>query len=485
MRLARLYALGLLLLGCGPRQWSIEIFTDAKLPQLGDRILIEILDEQGQLACADDCRQELQTVEKEIWPIPVGIVHSQSGSEPRYLRTRLLRTVTTSGTLQQIPALLDTVGLLPQSETSSPAVKLGVGLLMECFGLASQLTPGAFQTCDPTTGALAAAPVLVGRLDTATGPLPGSWPPGRSVPCAGEVPPGMVCIPGGGFVMGSQSSFGLKSGDSVSATTPESLVVVSPLAIDQYEFSVKDWVGLKAQCPSLSAPVARGSAADPTKRCAFTGTAADENSEAALNCISWQQAQDICECQGKRLPTEAEWEYVAGNRDNETKYPFAEGLDLCSTAVIARHCLDSGLQTCLRAGDTSACLLVPGKQVAVGPVPVGRSTDISQLGVHDLAGNLSEWVDDNQSSYDDLCWGRIPLLRRWLKDPRCTALGLLNHVSVIRGGSWQSPLRSADVAQRDVQDRDLNIRGVLDSRYHGIGLRCVKQLAAAERRSQF
>lgn len=484
MRLAALYALGALLLGCSPGQWSIEIFTDAKLPQLGDRILIEVLDEQGQLACEKDCSHELQGVEKETWPITLGILRSQSETEPRYLRARLLRTITTSGKLQQLPALLDTVGLLPQSEVSSG--KLGVGLLMECFGIESRLTPGAFQTCDPTTGALAPAPMLVAQLAIAAPPVPGSWLPGRSVPCAGEVPPGMVCVPGGGFVMGSQSSFGLtQGGNTYTATTPESLVVVSPLAIDKHEFSVKDWVSLKAQCPSLSAPVARGGIADPDKRCAFTATAADADSEAALNCISWQQAQDICECQGKRLPTEAEWEYVAGNRDNETKYPFAASHDLCSTAVIARSCLSLTPQVCLKGGDTSECLLVPGKMLEVGPLPIGRSADVSQLGVHDLAGNLSEWVEDDQSTYGDLCWGRIPLLRRWLKDPRCNQTDLLSAISVVRGGSWQSPLRQADVAQRDVQRKDLafNSSGALDRRYHGIGLRCVKQLATDEPRS--
>lgn len=83
--------------------------------------------------------------------------------------------------------------------------------------------------------------------------------------------------------------------------------------------------------------------------------------------INWAGAGLICEHMGARLPFEREWECFASNNDPTLKYPWGNAPP---TRLLANF----------------------GEQVG-GTSPVG-SYPASELGLYDLAGNLSEWCQD-------------------------------------------------------------------------------------------
>ena len=390
-------------------QWKITIATDAPLPQFGDRLLVELLDPRGELACAS-CRRLIGVGVADL-PLSFGVAALDPAQ--RYLvRVRLYRADHTGGDgLPHGEVLIDAVGRLPPASGITP---LSIVASMDCFGVSAR--PAEALSC--RDGALAPIEELSANTPL---PAPGSWPPAQATPC-GASPDDMVCIEGGAFLLGSPHHLGLEAD---LATEPERLVVLGAFAIDRDEMTVgrvRDLVarGVLPDAPLQPDPDPKA----PAGTCLYLGTGDATNDAMPLNCVHHGLAEAVCAAFGRRLPTEAEWEFAAGQRDRETPYPWGYDEDVCGHAIVG-----TGRYAEAYEPETIACRVQEdGSLGPWGPRAGGHPLDVTAEGAKNLAGNLAEWVGDAFAPYVSPCLGdTIPAL-----DPRCVG----GAPWVYRGSSW-------------------------------------------------
>jgi formylglycine-generating enzyme required for sulfatase activity len=100
-----------------------------------------------------------------------------------------------------------------------------------------------------------------------------------------------------------------------------------------------------------------------------TWTSQPTNERYAMNCINWFVAFAFCIWDGKRLPTEAEWEFAAAGGSEDYPYPWGTGVD--ATRASYKDSANSPF-------------------VNVGSYPAGMGL----FGQLDLAGSMWEWTLD-------------------------------------------------------------------------------------------
>jgi formylglycine-generating enzyme required for sulfatase activity len=433
----------------GRDQWIVTIRTDAPVPQMGDRLLVEVLSASGEPACSA-CRREFGFTDGGGFPLSYGIAAVQDGLR---IRARLYRsTLVGSDGRPARGMLLDHTVRLPSARGPTP---VNIELRMTCLGVTADVA--GHRTCDPSNGELGPEPIAAtGSGDPAVSP--GAWPPSRRVECASAAP-GMVCVPGGVFLLGSS---GNAYGDS--DAKPERLVRLSPFLLDVDEVTVGTIRALSRRV-ALSPTPRSSDPADLGWACTWLGPDDPANDAMPINCVTRSDAQKACEALGGRLPTEAEWEWAAGNLEEETPFPWGDDLDICGHAVVSRSRIEYELRDPTVYDEFTDCRVTPEGTLPFGPVAGGHPGDITRLGIRNLGGSLSEWVADRFAPYDDDCWE--PAMRL-LESPRCDrpskAQGL-----VVRGGAWASPAPFARAHFRQPILRDGKIVTV--------GFRCARDAA--------
>jgi formylglycine-generating enzyme required for sulfatase activity len=132
--------------------------------------------------------------------------------------------------------------------------------------------------------------------------------------------------------------------------------------------------------------------------------------------VTWHDAEAYCRWAGKRLPTEAEFEY-ANRGGTKTTYWWGDG--------------NPGSRRVANIGDESAKLLFSGWMIMAGyddgyaqTAPVG-SFDPNPFGLHDTTGNVLEWTAD--------WYGRDYYEQSPSRNPIGPPSG---EYRVLRGGSW-------------------------------------------------
>jgi hypothetical protein len=202
----------------------------------------------------------------------------------------------------------------------------------------------------PATASAFVADLVAGTAAPAKAP---------SMPAPAMCPRGMAGLPGGSYAGGG--------------------VTVRPFCMDVHEVTVAEYdacVRSRRCSPAWTTTMVTGlSSADLAKWSASCNGARRDRSDHPVNCVDWAQSDAYCRAQGKRLPTEDEWEWAATAGGDGRRYPWG------SSAPDDQLCW-SGRQQAARRDHTCA----------VGSFVGGDAPG----GIHDLAGNVWEWTSSTR-----------------------------------------------------------------------------------------
>jgi formylglycine-generating enzyme required for sulfatase activity/serine/threonine protein kinase len=360
-----------------------------------------------------------------------------------------------AGRTQQTPLGVAPRG--PESTTSSPSTLttgtptgkgtsaiVGVVAGLAVLGAASyfmmrgKATEGAQAKPEGAAPHAVVAPVPVPSASTAPAPA---------------CPADMVLIPAGQFFMGSDAK------DAAANQKPSHQVTLNGFCMDLHEVTARKY----KECSTVGKckrgiPEVEWPKITPAEKAAYTPlcTLADPaKGDHPMNCLDWEQANTYCKNNGKRLPTEAEWEYATRGPDGRVypwgdEAPTAEHLNACGTECLAwakQNKVLAQFPGALYQADDGFATTAP-----VGKFPAGRS----RFGPYDVVGNVWEWVADWDGAYQPVDQ----------KNPTGPESGSKR---VIRGGAWNGSFPEwLHPAFRYANDPT--------ARSHGIGFRCAKEL---------
>ncbi len=270
-----------------------------------------------------------------------------------------------------------------------------------------------------------------------------------------------VCVPGGAFLQGDPRADRAEVDSPFEIDTgPRRVAVLPRFFADKYEVTVGRFRAAVARGLSDAMVLRNDAPLDfskvPAGACTWSSSPQGRES-LPLNCFELSAAEAFCASVGGRLPTAAEWEYLATNAhgsargEPKTLYPWGDAQETtCGTAIVERG---------FPSEPTPHTCKPPGP-AAVDAIAASRSPlrDISRLGIMNLAGNLSELVVDRALPSQSRCHRAAGLL--W---PRCESASAVDQ-GAWRGSNWTDSL-APSVQHKDRPDRRANPT---------VGFRCVR-----------
>jgi len=259
----------------------------------------------------------------------------------------------------------------------------------------------------------------------------------------------MVLIPGGSFLMGTDSA-SLEillarnpdiPRDFLLQETPAHEVQLRPFYLDRTEVTVAAFAAFVRKRPEWSRTRIPAAATNGKYLSSWTGDLPPAASDSLpVNFITWYAATAYCASAGKRLPTEAEWEFAALGGQHGDVFPWG------ATPPTARDANwdESGIHA---------------------PVAVAHYAP-STYGLYDLAGNVWEYVSDRwRDHYSDPDTFAIVSPDSILA-LRPSALEAARGRHVIRGGSFDGGVLNLRVRYRDSHP--------VDGAQPHVGFRCAR-----------
>ena len=210
----------------------------------------------------------------------------------------------------------------------------------------------------------------------------------------------MLLVPPGTFNMGcsASASFGCNSNEN----PIHQVTLTSAFYIGKTEVTQAQWQAEMGYQPSY-----------------FSGS--PDSASRPVEQVQWNTIPSFLSQNALRLPTEAEWEYA-----------YRAGT---TTAFHSAPMFPNGTASDLELASIAWCSSNSGWQTH----PVARKA-ANALGLHDMAGNVSEWVNDY--------WGDYPSDSPVI-DPQGPAGG--SYYRVIRGGGWNDSASSCRASTRNGQ----------------------------------
>ena len=210
----------------------------------------------------------------------------------------------------------------------------------------------------------------------------------------GNLPDGMVYVPGGYTQMGSE--------EGLDQERPTFWVLVKPFLMDRYEVTVGQFRAFANATGYQTEAEKFGDAGvfnDTTKewnlikganwRFPYGPEAGPAAPTMPVTQVSWNDAQAYAKWAKKRLPREIEWEHAARNGTN-SRLLYSFGNDLTANGKPLANTWNGKFPDYDEVTD--------GFHRAA---PVG-TFGASPLGLSDMAGNVWEWCEDTKMAYSDL-----------------------------------------------------------------------------------